>query len=149
MGDYEMKKIFYIFISILLQCCICSYDCDIDNIVESTWISQGRKSFELDFSISMPFEWDTMYYISSRCSIDKIQETFGYIPFDFVDAAEYILFFKKNKLVYVQKWYLFPAKNKKGVTFEIEEPIKKFCLANSVFSVNRINQIFVLHPIKH
>lgn len=98
MGDYEMKKIFYIFIPILLQCCICSSDCDIDNIVESTWISQGRKSFELDFSISMPFEWDTMYYISSRCSIDKIQETFGYIPFDFVDVAEYILFFKKTSL---------------------------------------------------
>ena len=71
LGDNEMKKYLYLFLFILYSSCSNNFN-KVDDVVISYWNThKTEKNIVIDFSKCFDFEWDTLCFYSSGCSLEE------------------------------------------------------------------------------
>ena len=137
----------FLFLSLCFCLCSCS-DNNIDDIVSKKWEQCINKSdCIIDFSQSMNFEWETMYYYSGANSLEDINNDLGFELKEYTDVGDRIIFLNKGKVVYQQESFKYPSKPIEGIIFETNLNKFKLSRKESQFRVRKEGGAYYLKKI--
>jgi hypothetical protein len=123
----------------------CTIKNDFDYIISIQWKKCNKdENCIIDFSNSMPFEWDTMYYYSGVNSLEDINKDLGFELKDFTDIGDRVFFVKGNKVVYQKEWFSNPSEPKEGTIFIPEQNKFRINKSNAKFKIKKKDKVFYL-----
>lgn len=133
----------YLIISIFVTGCTNRNDIDI--IVSNQWDKcEDKKNCMIDFSKSMDFDWDTMYYYSVGNSLDEINKDLGFELKEFNDIGDRVLFTKNQKVVYQKEWFPNPSAQQEGSIFLTGDNKFRVKKSNAKFRIKKKDKCFYL-----
>lgn len=140
-----MKR--YIYFLFLILCYSCNNDCNkVDHIVISYWNRhQTEKNLVIDFSREFDFEWDTLCFYSSGCSLEEINHDLGFQLTKYTDLADRMIFLNHGNLVYIAGWWYDPE-NPKGIIINSRNNIFKTSRNKAKFRIKKKDDVFILQP---
>ena len=105
-----------------------------------------KQNIVIDFSKCFDFEWDTLCFYSSGCSLEEINHDLGFQLTEYTDLADRMIFLSHGKLAYLAGWWYDPEKPK-GITIATKKNIFKVSYHKAKFNIKREGNIFILYPI--
>ena len=140
-----MKKYLYLFLFILCSSCSNNFN-KVDDVVISYWNThKTEKNIVIDFSKCFDFEWDTLCFYSSGCSLEEINHDLGFQLTEYTDLADRMIFLNHGKLVYIAGWWYDPE-NPKGITIDSPNNIFKTNRSRAKFRIKKKEDVFILQP---
>jgi hypothetical protein len=127
----------------------CSDHIEMNNLIARKWEKCSNKdNCIFDFSISMDFEWDKMFYFSSAFSLEEINEKLGTELRNFTDTGDRLIFMNDDRVVYHQEWFYNPSVTPQGTAFSIDDKYLEVGKENAKFKINKTKSLYYLEYLE-
>lgn len=140
---------FLSFICLILFLGSCANRNDVDRLIINKWEKCSSKdNCIIDFSTTMDFEWDKMFYFSSAFSLEEINERLGTELKSFTDIGDRLVFMNDNKVVYHQEWFYNPNGKSKGTIFSTDDNCLEVSKKQAKFKIKKRESLYYLELLK-
>lgn len=147
MGDYEMKQCTLSFFLLTILFFSCNSERNkVDDAVISYWEQHKmERKVIIDFSKNFNFNWDTLCFYSSGCSLEEINADLGFPLTQYTDLADRMVFLNHGKMVYIAGWWYSPNSSQ-GIRLNTPTNIFKVKRNAAKFYIMKKGNAFILKP---
>ena len=135
----KLNNLFVIGLLLLISSCE-DYN-DIDRLVIKEWeATRSNKCCVVDFSKTLFFDWDSMYYFSGAYSLEDINKYLGRKVDSFTDIGDRVVFVNNGYIIRHYEWCKYFDGEPQGVVFSVN---------SNTFSIDKNKAIFLVQKKKN